>query len=267
MPKNWEVDKYKVLFIIKEKNMINIQITDPHIISTHRQPKSLEDRGSEKSVNFGATMKKNGINTSKPAEINFCGFAPFAESSKFYKSSNVKKVLEFAAEKQLVFGAAFALILTCIFRPAATMALPGKKNKDDKKYASAHSIASGVIGFVISSILFTPISNGIKKLSHGLKENPLKYIKNKDSYLLQDGKKTLDIALTYVDRLPDIVSSVPKGILTVALIPPILKYVFKMEKKGSKTKAKPPVTPAYSLLNFKSNASKTAFADLVGGDQ
>lgn len=157
-------------------------------------------------------------------ELNFKGL-PCSKPSKIYTNPKFQKLLEFIDDQQLVFGAAFALLLTCILRPASIVLIPGNKNKDDQKYAAAHSIASGVIGFAISSILFYPVGNAIKKI----KENPKKFIINKNSYLLN--KKAEETAIKYIDRLPDIVTAIPKGILTIALIPPILKYVFGIEKK------------------------------------
>lgn len=183
------------------------------------------------SANKNLIMNNSEISMRKPAEVSFCGFSGSEPNSKFVNwlctSKCAKKILEFAEKKQLIFDAAFALVLTCIFRPASIMVIPSKKNQDDQKYASAHSIASGIIGFVISNIIFTPISNAIKKI----KDKPEDYITDKNSYLYKDGKKCLRTAKTYLDRLPDVVGSIPKGILTIALIPPILKYVFGMEKK------------------------------------
>lgn len=181
---------------------------------------------SEKCV----SVHKSLINKNKPGGPSFCGFF---KADEFYKSDALKKILTFAADQQLVFSASFVLLLTCVMRPASIMVIPSKKNKDDQTYASAHSIASGVIGFCISTVLFTPISNGIKKF----RNNAEKYIENPNNYLLKN-EKALDIAKTYLDRLPDIVTAVPKGILTIALIPPILKYVFGMEKKSEKSKNK-----------------------------
>ena len=44
------------------------------------------------------------------------------------------------------------------------MSLPGKKDKDDKIYASGHAIASGIIGFVFSSIVMSPLDAASKKI-------------------------------------------------------------------------------------------------------
>lgn len=192
--------------------------------------------GSSLNKNVKISAKKNlimnnsDISMKKPAEVNFCGFSGSKLANWFYKSKSVKWVLGFVEDQQLVFGAAFALFLTCILRPASIMVLPSKKNQDNQKYASAHSIASGIIGFAISTVLFMPIGNATKKI----KENSKEYFTDPNSYLRKN-KNFEKVALKYIDRLPDILGSVPKGILTIALIPPILKHIFGWEKKKPET--------------------------------
>ena len=233
--------------------MIN-SIKQTPTISQHKR--SLNSISSSKpSVSMTACVNKNGIIKREPAEINFCWFFKPEKAERLFKNKNFQKVLKFANDQQLVFGAGFSLLLTCILRPASIVLLPSKKNKDDQKYASAHSIASGVIGFAISTILFMPVSNAIKKI----KENPEVFITNKKSYL--QNKEMKEIAMKYIDRIPDIVTAVPKGILTIALIPPILKYVFGMEKKKAQKGNQKAQTPVdYSLLNFKSTDNQKNIA-------
>lgn len=225
--------------------------TDFHIPHSKRayRPQEQESGVRRDEMRRGATACKqynSEIIMNKPADkINFCGFL---NTEKLLKSDGLKKVLDFANNQQLVFDATFALLLTCILRPLSIISLPSKKNKEDMKYASAHSIASGLIGFAISTAIFAPISSGIKKFTDTAQGKALK----------QAGKG--------LGRVPDIITAVPKGILTVALIPPILKYVFGIEKKGKKdaTPAVPPLD--YSLLNFKSSSLKTGqFASFKGG--
>lgn len=220
--------------------------------AVHESANQNVSQNAKKYANDCVNLKNANMRLREPGEVNFCGLpAPTAEAekvAKFYTSKGVKKALEFADKSQLVFSAAFALVLTGVFRPAAIMTLPGqKKNKDDKKYASAHSIASGVIGYALANVLFTPLSRSVKRLT----KDPQKFI-NKDSYLLKDGK-ALSTAAMYLDRMPDIAFAIPKGLLTVALIPPILKYVFGWEKKSSASdKKEAPIVPN-PPLNFKNN--------------
>jgi hypothetical protein len=185
-----------------------------------------------------------------------------------YLNSTVKKYLKKAEDVPMILNALFSLLLTGICRPASIMVLPGqKKNKDDKKYAAAHSIASGIIGYITSSIIFAPIGSAIKAVG----KNPDKYLGEKSlGFYLEDKglsyihkvkaeivKENLSEELTqekiseainnrlkgsnkftttkrFINMFPDVVLAAPKAILTIALIPPILKYVFGWEKKKEK---------------------------------
>jgi hypothetical protein len=183
---------------------------------------------------------------------------------KFFENKFVRNFLDKAYENQTLFSAGFALLLTCILRPATIMVTPGsKKNSDDKKYAAAHSMASGVIGYLISCAISKPISAGLKKII----ENPSDFLP-KDSYLVKQ-KASMNAANTYLNRLPDVLMAAPKAMITIALIPPILKYVFGWEKKSNADKKQMPIGMDYSVLNFKSSnlpAHKT-FQNFMGGNK
>ena len=243
--------------------MINSLSKDSHITlgTSYTKRSPMQKSVCQNSVN-SALVCKSGINNVKPGEPSFCGFF---NADKFYKSSLLKKTLKFADDQQLVFGASFALLLTCVMRPASIMLFPSKKNKDDQKYASAHSIASGVIGFAISTAVFTPISSGIKKFTKA----PAEFLKDSSHYLLKD-EKALNTAKIYLDRLPDLVTAIPKGLLTIALIPPILKHVFGMQKKSASANGKSTNLPVdYSLLNFKNSMKNNqgVIANFNGGSK
>jgi len=241
--------------------MINSLSKDSHI--THGASyirRSAQHPNACQNSGQATTAYKCEIKNKQPAEPSFCGLF---NAKKFYKSSALKNTLKFAADQQLVFAAAFSLFLTCVMRPASIMVVPSKKNKDDQTYASAHSIASGIIGFAITTVVFTPFSSGIKKFA----ESTAKIIEDKSHYLLKD-KKALNTAKIYLDRLPDLLGAIPKGLLTIALIPPILKYVFGMEKKGATPENNiKHLSVNYSLLNFKSAniTGKDQFASFKGG--
>ena len=68
-----------------------------------------------------------------------------------------------------------ALVLALGPRPLAIMSLPGKKNKEDKIYASGHSMASGLIGFGFASIIMYPLGIAAEKV----KKNDVKLVLDK----------------------------------------------------------------------------------------
>lgn len=148
-----------------------------------------------------------------------------------------------------------ALVLAGVMRPATIMALPGKKDKEDKIYASGHSLASAILGFVASTIITSPLDTAIQKLFKDPEKFGSKKL-TKMNRIYSDLEKRADLrnsAGEIVNRksrelfkamgkhknsldilsknIPDWIIAVPRSILTIALIPPILKYVFGVEKK------------------------------------
>lgn len=150
-------------------------------------------------------------------------------SPRLYKKQWFHNFLQMADDSQAVFGALFALILTGVFRPATIMALPGnKKNADDKKYAAAHSIASGVIAYGISLIISQPLSKAMEKIE----KNPDRFLKDEKLAYLRKSR-AFNAARQHVNILHEAVLAPPRAAITIALIPIILKYLFGLEKKKS----------------------------------
>lgn len=276
--------------------MINSLLKDSHITQRFCYSQNLpysqgnrESKSHRREYCSASVNNSIGINASKPAEISFRGLnagkeiekgvekikveKPLPEFiqkfingervEKLCKSEKFKNMLEWADTYQVPFGAAFGLVLTGLFRPAAIMALPSeKKNIDDKKYAAAQSIASGVIGLAIASIIGNPFSDATEKVL----ANPDKYLsKNKDYFKVNSSEsKTMK---NYLKQIPDLIPAAPKAIITIAIIPPILKYVFGLEK-GKKAVKTENVTN-FSSLNFKSASlpQKKVFQNFNGGEK
>ncbi len=162
-----------------------------------------------------------------------------------------------------------ALILAGVFRPAAIMTLPGdKKNLKDKMYAAAQAISSGVIGFIFSTILMYPLGQGVKKFKTAVKAvngNDLGKLSAKTVQRLKDiykvsNLKDLEASKAFknttkiLDMGPDVFAfGILKACLTIAMIPPILKY-FGWEKSK----------PQSVVL---AQAAKPNMANFVGGQK
>ncbi len=199
----------------------------------------------------------------------------------------LNKILDLCDSHTVIAQNLVALVLAAGLRPIAIMSLPGKKDKEDKIYASGHSIASGLIGFGFSSIVMYPLGKAVKKTIDSFKdaasaisllkskateeltEAELKNLnKLKDKYKLSNIKdienvkvfkrlkeiynienlaelehsKAFKNVTKMLDMAPDVfVFGIAKAMLTVALIPPILKYGFGLEKK--KKPAAPEAVP------------------------
>lgn len=230
---------------------------------------------------------------------------------KILKSSAFNWLSYFSGAHNIASSALISLFLAGLLRPAATVALPGKSDKDDKIYAAGHSMASAVMGFVFSTIVTSPLDSGSKfmiddgkkmnksdfakmseediknylrdefymsdeEIEKCIKENKaerkitrkfdkgikiitektdkINELKHKLKSAIQDSEKTaikkqirdLESHIGAIDTtMKNVVDwgiAIPRAALTIALIPPILKYVFRLEK-GKKAEAKPEVKP------------------------
>ena len=234
---------------------------------------------------------KRGNNT------DYCGsFTGKSEAAtsfldKILKSNWFGKFTKYSSDHNISTSALIALVLAGIMRPATIMALPGDKDKEDKIYASGHAMASGIIGFVFSTILTSPLDEAVNKM---FGKNGEKFaLKNKKFQKLTQEIKALEIeekaktiteenlkklkskraqkgALrTLVKNIPDWIIGVPRAMLTIALIPPILKYVFGVEKK--KKPQEPPKENNIQQAKIETSTvkldEKPVFAAFKGGVQ
>lgn len=227
-----------------------------------RDPISLRGSVSINSKNYCAdNFKKTCVNKNvkKTAEISFGGF---------FSGKTAKKCYEIAAENPLVTTAGAALLATCIFRPIAICLTPGIK-KENKQYAATKSISSGIIGFGLTVGVATPWTKAIKKIS----KNPSKYLKPETIKALKGNKsKDFNFATRFVKMMPEFLVAIPKGALTIALVPVFMSLLFKNSKKMQKEAAKTPVVRAQTSIFFKGkdkNADKifNSFTEKKGGVQ
>lgn len=187
----------------------------------------------EYSVSF------SGNPTAKVSEVAAKSFGDKILSSKTFGA-----ILEYADDHTVACNALFALAFAGILRPATIMALPDEisgKNKKDKLNAAAHGISSGILGFITSTIIMSPFDAAMKKI----KKDPAKYLGEGAKKYLGDLKAkglTKTPKFKNVEKLikmgPDIIIGIPRAWITIALIPPILKYVFGMDPAKDKKKEK-----------------------------
>ena len=161
--------------------------------------------------------------TESKQNVNFNGFL---DSKAF------EKVAEFAGSNPATFNAASSLIMAGVLRPAAIMALPAKDEQEQKNkgIAAAHAIASGVIGFAITSTVMKPISAGLNKIFKepgGVQKYlPKLHDKMQESpALAKNVKKVMSFG-------PDIVLAVPRALLTSKLSHVVQDTLFGKKKKG-----------------------------------
>ncbi len=232
-----------------------------------------------------------------------------AKKSGIFTKKWFNKFLTYTNDHNVATSALVALGLAGVMRPATILALPGKKDKEDKIYASGHSMASAILGFVASVIVTSPLDGAVKKIfgSNGyLKDKDGNIIKDKDGkprifskklFELAEKEKALEARAnardeagkiidktaraaykavkrhraaldTLVKNIPDFIIAIPRSILTIALIPPILKYVFGVEKKKKTEQTEAPKDTNNMNTPTKMDfIEKPAFKEFKGGVQ
>lgn len=207
-------------------------------LSNFREKRDMCDRG------YSANYCGSFTGKSKPV-------ASFLD--KILSSRWFGKFAKYSYEHNISTSALIALVLAGIMRPATIMAMSGKKDREDNIYASGHAMASGIMGFIASTIITSPFDESIKKVFDQKKFARGKFkemdkkiadltAKKEAKTITENAKKELkaligkrDALNTLVKNIPDWVIGVPRAMLTIALIPPILKYVFGLEKKKKTT--------------------------------
>lgn len=231
-------------------------------LSNYREKKSADICDSGYSANYcGSFTGKSEAATS---------FLDKILTSKWFNSFT-----KYTEEHNVSTSALIALILAGVMRPATIMALPGKKDKEDKIYASGHAMASGIIGFLVSTAVTSPFDESIKKIFDKKKftRGVFKEVDEKIAKLqAEEEAKTISeaarkelkalthkrVALnTFVKNIPDWVIGVPRAMLTIALIPPILKYVFGLEKKKKSAPQQEQVAQAPKMDFIEKDVFKT----------
>ena len=234
----------------------------------------------------GMCEVKRGYNT------DYCGsFTGKSEAAtsfldKILKSNWFGRFTKYSSDHNISTSALIALVLAGVMRPAAIMALPGDKDKEDKIYASGHAMASGIIGFLFSTALTMPLDEAVTKMfgKNGEKfaqknktfqklTEQIKDLEAKETgkTISEEGAKKLKnlrakkgALKTLVKNIPDWLIGVPRAMLTIALIPPILKYVFGVEKK-KKPEQKVLADNAQEQISTVKFDEKPVFAAFKGG--
>jgi len=93
-------------------------------------------------------------------------------ATKLMKSAVVGGICEMAANNPVLCQSAFSLGINCAARPATNYLVT--PDKTDAGMASAHSIASGAVGFVWPLVLVTPVVAAIDLV---IKKKPTKFLK------------------------------------------------------------------------------------------
>lgn len=209
-------------------------------------------RGSLVPINHKAKNDQRNSVQNKSASTSTSGF--FSEKNTINFKGNLgqkilssNKFFDFAkmSKSQAMVEAFSALILAGVLRPATIMASSKSKNDKDTQYAAVHGIASAAIGYAFTVAITSPIKKGGEKLLKKLKNDPnfmkgsyLKAGKNASKETIEKAAKYADNFKLITEYAPQIVLVPIRAAMTIALIPPIMKFLFPNHKKTKEAEKK-----------------------------
>lgn len=160
-----------------------------------------------------------------------------------YNNKLLLSGLEKISDNSASFIAGVSFLSATFLRPMAICATP-KVDKENKKFFSADSFSSALMKLAIALCVSIPIEKSVKLIEQ-----------NKDNLLTKDtlnslSNKDLKFITQIIKQGANIIASIPKSILGVALIPVVLDLI-KIKKNNENNFAK----NTESFSNFKNATS------------
>lgn len=177
-------------------------------------------------------------------------------STNILKNKKTLKMLEKISDHGTTFSAGTALALSLTVRPISIFLTPDTE-KENKQYAAANSICSGLIKFAIVESIALPIENAVKNID----KNPNKFLSPKT---IQNLSQTNEITksknyklITQMFKLgTGFLTAIPKSMLTLALIPVLMDNIFFKKKTEKNTTNKQQNSPLNFTGHFQDKISK-----------
>ncbi|MBE7713541.1 MAG: hypothetical protein E7Z87_07345 [Cyanobacteria bacterium SIG26] len=148
-------------------------------------------------------------------------------TEKILKNKTLLNTLAKVSEHGTTFSATTALVMSTAVRPLAIYSTPDVE-KENKQYAMANSICSGLIKFGMIEAVALPIEYAVKKIDN----NPEKYLKSQTVKNLTSGVNDLATARSYklltqiIKLSTGFITAIPKSMLTIVLIPILMDKMF-----------------------------------------
>ena len=187
--------------------------------------------------------------------------------TKIFKNEKFQKAMKFMNDNQLLSDAAIALMYTCFMRPLSISALPTKdKNEKEKNiYQIGHSISTGIIGFITTFALQTPIKHAIDKVTSAVtSKNAQKYISKNSEYLFK--KANIEKIKLLMERSHQPVTIPLRAALTIYLVPKVLK-LFGLTKNVKNKNAEAQGALPYDAFKYFASFKRknSSFQNFSGG--
>ena len=154
-----------------------------------------------------------------------------------YNNKAILKGLELASDYSATFVATSSFLGAVALRPLAISLTPNA-DKENKKVISAESIASAISKLVVAEAMILPVENAIKKINQDpteyLSEDTIKNLANNSKELVNS--KNYNFLAQIIKFSSNIFASIPKTVLSVALIPILVDFLFSRKEEKNKNK-------------------------------
>ncbi len=152
--------------------------------------------------------------------------------SRLLKNKYLLKSLEKISEHGTSFTATTSLVMALTVRPLAIFSTPNVE-KENKQYAAANSICSGLVKFAMVEAIALPIEAAVKNIDKNpnkfLNLNTIKKLTNNTNELSKSRSYRL---ITQILKLSTgFLTAIPKSIFSIALIPIIMDNLFKYKRQ------------------------------------
>ena len=198
--------------------------------TTHFQGKGIQAN----NVSFQGFIDPNTLKGFEKWGVKLANKIP----ENFYKGKTLAYIADLAKNYPGIFESFAALGVTCTIRPISIMALPGAKT-EDKQYAAVKSIASGIVGYALSLVLYKPIGDIMMKLGKGGYDNLLK-----KPFPFKTGSPQFDTFSFIVNYGSKFALALPTAVATFKAIPWMMDKVFPNRKKKPMDNYNPPIAAA-----------------------
>lgn len=137
------------------------------------------------------------------------------------------KGLEKVSEHGTSFAAGVSVIMPLTVRPLVILATPDVE-KENKQYACANSVCSGLMKFGLVAAVALPVENAVKHINQNYKTLLSKQAQEK---LKPVDSKSYKLATQIIKLSTGLLTAIPKSMLTIALIPVFMDKIFKKKVK------------------------------------
>ena len=144
----------------------------------------------------------------------------------------VLKGLEKISEHGTSFAAGASLIMSLGVRTFSIYNTPNVE-KENKFYAMANSITSGIVKFGIVEAIALPIENAVSRID----KNSSKYLKETTLKNFSPETRSYKFITQIIKLSTGLLTAIPKSILTIALIPVVMNKVFRYNPMDDLKKA------------------------------